>query len=161
MYPTTFSCLHMLRTLNAMSTNSMKNNIALIILQCCLINYSLQLCNHIVNHSIHDLIKIRGHQYLVPTFIQQDPLCVVRKKNLTKKTMKKKGKKKKKPKVNLIFSHVNHIFLISDPWIIPKAWDTIIVPKENMFFKMWKRVQFKVTILLQIGPWAFGPWTLV
>jgi hypothetical protein len=43
-------------------------------------------------------------------------------------------KREKKPNVNLIFSHVNHIFFILGFQIRPQALDTLIVPYEKCFF---------------------------
>jgi hypothetical protein len=145
MYPTTFSYLHilwtldamshvtnswchvtcyellmpcyMLQTLDTMSTNSMKNNIALIILQCWSIATCCK-CNHLCNHSMHGHNKNKNHQYLVLcSFIA----CSKRKKERKIYKIKKNHWKKckKRPKVNLILSHVNHTFLILDPWMDP------------------------------------------
>ncbi len=54
-------------------------------------------------------------------------------------------KKNSKPKVNLIFSHVNHIFLIY--WTMeldPQAFRHTCCTLWKGVFLMWKRVQFKV-----------------
>jgi hypothetical protein len=67
MYPPAFSYLHMLQTFHAMSTNSMENNIALIILHCCPIATSA--INHLCNHFMHGHSKNKNHQYFVPTLI--------------------------------------------------------------------------------------------
>jgi hypothetical protein len=49
-----------------------------------------------------------------------------------KKNKKTIRKKKERQKVNLIFSHVNHVFLILDPWIGPQTFiHTNCTPYKN------------------------------
>jgi hypothetical protein len=75
----------------------------------------------------------------------------------TKKTMKKKKKKKeKKPNVNLIFSDVDHIFLIFDPWIGPQAFRHSLHLRKKWFFLCEEGSNSRFN-LVQIDPWAFGP----
>ncbi len=64
------------------------------------------------------------------------------------------------PKVNLILSHANHTFRILDPQIgLPL--DTLIAPQKEMFFFRCEEGSNSRFNLPQIGPWVFGPWTLV
>jgi hypothetical protein len=56
------------------------------------------------------------------------------KKPKKKKPLKKGRKKEKKPKVNLILSHVNHIFLVLNLQIGPQAFrHTHYTIRKNVF----------------------------
>lgn len=74
--------------------------------------------------------------------------------------MKKGRRREKKKKVNLILSHVIHTFFILDLQIGTPAFRHTHCTLGMCFFKCEKRSNLRFN-LLQIGPWAFGPWTLV
>jgi hypothetical protein len=82
-------------------------------------------------------------------------------KHQNRKTMKEKKKKRNKPNVNLILSHGNHTFLISNPQIGPQAFrHTHCISRKECFFQCEERSNSRFN-LLQVGPWAFGPFNLV
>ncbi len=72
----------------------------------------------------------------------------------------KEKKKKEKPKVNLILSHSNHTFEKLDPQINgPQAFGhTRCTLQKSAFLKCEEGSNSRFN---QIGPWVFGPWTLV
>ncbi len=130
--------------------NSMKNNIAFIIFQCC----SIIICCNAIICAITQCMAIIKKKTTYILFIRSSIMCnksfLKRKKR--EKTMKKR-RKKKRPKVNLIFSHVNHTFWISNLQIGPKALNTLVVTLKKNVFLMWRRVQFKVQFA---SNWSLG-----
>jgi hypothetical protein len=65
-----------------------------------------------------------------------------------------KKRRKKKQKVNLILSHVNHTFLISDPQIGPQAFrHTHCVVGKSAFSNVKES-------LIQGSIWSMGFWSL-
>jgi len=73
----------------------------------------------------------------------------------------KRRRKNKIPKVNLILSHANHTFGILDPQIGPQAFGhTHCTIRKSAFLKCEEGSNSRF-YLPQIGPWVFGPWTLV
>jgi hypothetical protein len=74
-----------------------------------------------------------------------------------KKPWKKRKKREKWPRVNLILSCGNHIFLISNPQIGPQAFiHTRSISRKKRFFLMWRKVQFKVQFA---SSWSLGFWS--
>jgi len=109
MCPITFSYLHMLQILDAISTNSMKNNIAFIILQCCSITPHCNATTCAITWCI-TIIKIKAtnilclHSFIVCNKIKEE------KKNRKLKKTWKKWKREQKSKANVILTCWSHIF---------------------------------------------------
>ncbi len=75
-----------------------------------------------------------------------------------KNPWKKKRKKEKKPKVNLVLSHVNHIFLILDPQIGHQVFKhTHCILKEKLFFFNVKKSPIQGSICFKLVPGLLVP----
>jgi hypothetical protein len=152
MYPIALSYLHMLQTFDVMWTNSMKNNIALIILQCCPIPIHCNSTTCAITQCIA-IVKTRATNICA----YAHPLCAVRGKKVkyNKKNLKPW---KKRPKVNPILSHVNHTFSILDLQIGPQGFEhTHHTLEILLIFNMKKKVQFKLQFA---SNWSLGFWSL-
>jgi hypothetical protein len=68
---------------------------------------------------------------------------------------KRKKRKEKRPKVNLIFSHVNHNFLVFGPCIEPQNF-IHTHEKKSVFFECEEGSNARFN-LLQIGPELLVP----